>query len=1243
MRDLPLNLTGGYFMGIEYPGRMLNCSKYKSMKKKRLDCLLYGRVLKKMLRVMRLCLLLLCVFSFTAAADSFGQRERISLDLANVSVKELFDEIQRQTNLCFLFNPAQTASLGKFSVKAEQKAVEEVLKQIFKGSELTYKFKDDLIVIVRKSELLPEVEEVRITGVVTNEAGEGMPGVTVMIKGMPLGTVTDVTGKYSLSLPKTEHIRLVFSFIGMQTEEVIYKGIDRIDVRMKEELAELDEVVVTGYQVIDKREQTSAITSVKASDIMIPGMTSLDQALEGRIPEMMLMNNSGEVGATPRIRIRGTSTLLGNREPLWVLDGVIMTDPVKVDPTELNDPDYLNIVGNAIAGINPQDIERIDVLKDASATALYGTRAANGVIVVTTKKGAIGKARISYNHTSKYTRRPRYSDRNINLMNSQERVQFGKDLADMHYVFPSGMLMVGYEGALHRYYTGMTDYDGFLNEVKWYESVNTDWFDILTRDTYSQGHNLSISGGSEDVRYYASIGYDDENGVSKTTYLKRYTMRVNLDADITSKLKAFLKLSGNVQKKNNLMDGLDAMDYAYNTTRALPCFNEDGTLFYYDNRAYGIGYGDKKFRYNILNEIENSSNEYNGNTVGANLELKYKVFTCWEVDVMGSYSRSSTLQEKWWGEQSHYVALLKNGELEDTPLGGDDGQCRLPYGGILRTANTNNESYTLRLQSDFRKVFGREQQHLITNTIGFEMNGNTAHSISDENRMYFKDRGMKFVNDIDIDKFPHYKNWVKTAQPVIQHGITNMLAGYMTVAYGYKRHFIVNANFRFDASNKFGDRSNEKLLPVWSVSGMWNGKENLLKNINLVSDMQWRISYGKQGNMLETMSPNLIIQQGVIDPYYEENVSYVYNFPNPNLMWEQTHSLNTSLDISFLDSRLTLSGTFYYKKTFDCFTDVNVSSVNGISAYVMNGGDLENKGYTIQASGIPVKSGRFRWNLSGYASVNLNTVQTNTAQNYRLSDYLNGTALIDGEAVSSFYSYRFMGLNPENGIPVFDDYSDRRHLLKNKNLEEVVLMTMENSGTREPKVTGGIQTSFSWKGLSLMANFTYSLGSKVRLFPLYSPIAGGVRAQTNVRKEFLNRWQNPGDEKYTDIPVILSTNDALYSSTQNHFSNVSSDADREKTKITQFATNIWDMYDKSDFRVVNGNYLKCSSMTLRYIVDSKYLKKTPFSAVSVSLSGTNLFTWSARKLKGQDPSQAGFAKPNLSLRPAYTLGVNVSF
>jgi len=412
---------------------------------------------------------------------------------------------------------------------------------------------------------------------------------------------TNTNGEYKIGVPKDGECTLIFSFMGMKTQYVKVGNKTKIDVKLEEDLTEVEEVVVTGYQNIDKRHLTSAVSSVKASDILTPGMTSIDQALEGRIPELVLISNSGEVGATPRIRVRGTSTLLGNREPLWVLDGFIMHDPVNVSNDDLNNPDYINIIGNAIAGINPQDIERIDVLKDASATALYGTRAANGVIVVTTKKGAIGPARFSYNHSSKYTRRPRYSDRNINLMNSQERVQFGKELSDLHYQFPSDMTMVGYEGALDSYYKGLSTYDEFVENVKWYETVNTDWFDILTRDTYSHDHTFGVSGGNDDIRYYVSIGYNKENGVSKTTYTERYTTRLNLDMTFSKKIKANFSMNGNVQKKNHLMDEIDAMDYAYNTTRALPCFNPDGTLYYYNKSAYGgTNRYSNKFRYNIL-------------------------------------------------------------------------------------------------------------------------------------------------------------------------------------------------------------------------------------------------------------------------------------------------------------------------------------------------------------------------------------------------------------------------------------------------------------------------------------------------------------------------------------------------------------------------------------------------------------------------------------------------------------------
>ena len=423
---------------------------------------------------------------------------------------------------------------------------------------------------------------------------------------------------------------------------------------------------------------------------------------------------------------------------------------------------------------------------------------------------------------------------------------------------------------------------------------------------------------------------------------------------------------------------------------------------------------------------------------------------------------------------------------------------------------------------------------------------------------------------------------------------------------------------------------------------MWNLKETFMKHADFISNMRLRTSYGIQGNMLEDQSPNLILRQGTINPMYNENISTVARYPNPNLKWEETRQFNVELDLSFLDNRIGINGTLYLKKTEDCFTTVQVSSVNGVPghSYVMNGGNLENNGYSVGLSGVPVKTRDWQWNLYTYFSGNLNKVRSQTVEKYTIDSYLNGTALVDGEAVSSFYSYRFLGLNPANGVPVFNDYADRMHLLEDRELEDIVLMTMEKSGQRDPIFTGSLSTSLTYKSLSLSVNMSYSLGSKVRLFSLYEPILNGVSAEKNIRKEFVNRWMAPGDELNTNVPVILSPSDPDYFSSLVHFSSVTSS---DISHIQQFANSVWDMYDKSDIRVVSGNYLKCSSLSLRYTLNTEWLRKTPFSNVQLSLNSVNLFTVSAKALKGQDPSQAGFAKPNLSVRPSYTFQLNVTF
>lgn len=1190
---------------------------------------------------MKLFCFLFLVWVLPATASVYSQQQRIDVTMKDVSLETLIKEIKSKVDLDFLYNIQELEKNGKVSIQMLQATVEEIMQEALKGKDLKYALVNGVIVIKALQPSAPQQGKI-IQGIVRDPDGKPIPGVAVLIKGTNVGVTTDQQGRYKLIKPSGEDVVLIFSFIGMKKKTIPYKNEESLDVKMEDDIYELNtvNVISTGYQNLDPRRLTSAITSVKAEDVLVPGMTSIDQALEGRIPELLLMSNSGEVGATPRIRVRGTSSLIGNREPLWVLDGFILRDPVNVSNEDLNNPDYINLIGNAIAGINPEDIARIDVLKDAAATALYGTKAANGVIVITTKKGAIGKARVTYSHSSKLTRRPRYTDRAVNLMNSQERVQFGKELADAHYKFPENMPMVGYEGALYRHQTGKTNWDQFQDEVAWYEEVNTDWFKILTHDTYSHSHTLSVSGGTDDVRYYVSVGYNYEDGVTRKTNTERYTTMAKMDVNFTENLRMNVSLNANIQKKNHLQDQIQAMEYAYNTTRALPCYNEDGTLFYYDKIGYGgMNRWYNNFQYNILNEIQNSSKAYDGNSISASIDLRWTLMESLDLTVAGNYGRSGTLQEDWWGEKSHYVARLRNAEYGEAPVKGEDGYCIMPYGGVLNTSNSISEYFTFRAQAEYRKFLGMDQEHLLTAMGGFEMNGNTDRSIRDVNYGFMKERGLQFVDGIDLENFPHYKNWINQNHRTLTNGLTHEVSGYVTLGYGYKNHFNLNANARIDASNKFGDRSNDRFLPIWSVSGMWNAKENLLKNVDLISDFSVRSSFGLQGNMLDDESPNLIIKQGATDAIYNENISTISRYPNPNLSWEKTRSVDAGVDVGLFNSRLNVSFSWYYKKTTDCFTTVNVSSVNGLGSYVMNGGSTENSGYSVYVSATPVKTKDWNWNVSCNWSGNFNKVRSGSMDTYTYGNYLNGSALVDGEPISSFYSYRFIGLDPSNGVPMFDDYGDRRHLLEYKSLQDVIKLGMDKSGQRDPIFSGNFATTLKYKGWSVSGNFSYNLGSKVRLLSIYGPVSGGVSAENNVRKEFVNRWQVPGDERRTNIPTVMSNSHPDYENYRQHFSGQTDAIDH----IPQFASTIWDMYDNSDLRVISGNYLKCSSLSFRYTFASGVLKKTPFSNATISMNTLNLFTISAKELKGQDPSQQGFSAISMSVRPSYTLQFSVTF
>ena len=1097
----------------------------------------------------------------------------------------------------------------------------------------------------QKSKQSADVKHVAvITGIVTDTHGDPLPGASVWEKKNPrAATATDVYGMFSLPAKGRSSVKLEISYIGMKKAEVTWNG-DMVAVMLEDDANVLQDVVVTGYQVIDKRASTSAITSIKAEDILRPDAISIDQMLEGQVPDLMFMSNSGEAGAAPKIRIRGTSSIIGNREPLWVVDGIVVQDPVPISAEDLNDPDYVNRIGNAIAGLNPQDIERLDILKDASATALYGTKAANGVIVITTKRGREGKPQIRYNNTFTWKFRPRYSDKSVDVMNSKERIQLSRELWNDHYVYNTNSSMVGYEGLMMRLFNKEITQEQFDSELAYVETVNTDWFDLLTHDSFSQQHNASVSGGGERGVYYASLGFMDNDDVIKGTTNRRYNAMVNLDINFATWLSASFGVTGNVNEREYNQESINPVDYAYSASRAIPAYNRDGSPYYYSKlQRYSYGHN-----YNILNELANSYNKQKQSTVTLNANLRFR-FTDWlSANAIFSYTTSSTDMHSYWGDRTWYAAELRDSEY-GVPA---SPESVMPQGGELTFNNTRNNSWTGRLQLDANKYLGEGEIHNISGGLGFEASSNTYDGYNRIDRGYFPDRGMSFVSGINLDNYPNYKSWLANNVPVISNNKANVISAYATASYNWRRMVFLNANARIDGSNNFGDRANDKILPVWSVSASFDPAQlSFIRQLTWIDRFTLKASYGFQGNMLSDQSPVMIIKKGPMDDYFGEFSSTVSRNPNPDLRWEKTTSVNLGFDIAFLNNRLELEGDVYFKRTKDAFMTKSISTVNGYSSYIVNGGNISNDGYSISITGRPIQTRDWQLSVSGSFSRVLNSIESLPAgESYNLQDFLNGNAVVKGQPVGTFYSYRYLGLSPVDGGPLFDDWYDHVDELIGLSKYDTYTRVLAATGSREPYMSGSFSTRLRWKRLYVTASFNYSLGAKTRLFGMYSSAAKSasgasiasaseIRPELNLSRDYLDRWQKPGDELHTDIPAIIANGHPSYFKYLNHWSTTGSGSDY----INVIANSYWDMYDYSDLRVVSADYLKLASVNVSYELPERLISSWGLSRLEVHASGNNLHTWCAKELKGQTPTQGGFTTIQLSDRPSFSFGLNIAF
>ncbi len=1091
-----------------------------------------------------------------------------------------------------------------------------------------------------------------VSGKVIDLQGNTLPGANIIVENTSYRAVTDNAGQWNLIVPAGKEYRITISFIGMKNQTLTLRAEagrkNMRTVRMAEEDNPLEEVVVTGYTYETRARSTGAYTQVKMADLMQPQALSVDQMLAGKIPGLSVMQTSGDPTATPKIRIRGTSTILGTKAPLWVLDGIILTEDVTVDHTQLNGDDANYLVGNAIAGVNPQDIESITVLKDAAAAALYGVQAANGVIVVTTKKGQVGRPQITYNGSVSITDRIGYSD--IDLMNAGERIRLSQQLIESGVRYSTANHIYGYEGLYSKYLGGQLSKDEFVSNVYSMAAMNTDWYDILFRDAVSSNHTVSISGGSERVRYYTSLAYNgtQSSGINNDT--RRYNFNTKVNAWLVpERLYLGMSLAAYDTKSTGYssLAGVNPNDYAYRTSRTIPCYNADGSLFMYErvyadgsDYATGIdGLTRSNLQYNILNEIDQTGQSARTGSYAANLNLRWYLLLklAYEMD----FNFTSTHREvaDWANEGSSYISSLRGWMYGEVPRGSlYEELSPLPRGGLYSQDNQRVQSYTVRNQLRFNTDIAK--YHTFSALASSEVRSANTYGLSSVNYGWLPNRGKTFSPMLTAS----YISDLLTS-PTMTDVLNNYVSWIGNAMYSYKDKLSVQGNIRADGSNQFGTNPKYRFLPCWSVSGKYTlSNEEFMKRQSFITYLAFRASYGIQGNVDTGSSPDMVFRLGATNEITGLDQNYIEYLPNENLRWEKTASYNLGVDFALLRDRISTTVDVYSKNGTDMIMSADVSQATGVQTIKVNYGGIRNSGVDVGMRITPYKSRVWESNIQlNYGYVKNTLVKANPNLTYSFSDMASGNALLEGHEIGAIYSYPFAGLDAATGYPLFynkDGATEGPVTVTNPSTGETSDIIAKNyalyadeiqmvkSGTTTPPHFGGITLSGRWRDLRLTAGFTFSWGAVGRLPFIYSSTSAAFTPFENVTKDYIDRWYKPGDELYTDMPKLYDYIE--YAELQK----------RAKSRTRGTVYQGIELYNNSTARIASTDILRFSSLNLSYRLHGSWLAKAGISDMQLSLHGTNLCFWADKAWNGRDPESGAATIP---VQPSYTFNVNINF
>lgn len=1061
-----------------------------------------------------------------------------------------------------------------------------------------------------------------VVGEVTNINGQ--------IQQSALGTVTDAKGNYTLAV-KAGLASYSVAYMGYETVRVkVSPAQETIYLTSNESV--ISEVIVTGYTDIKKRNNTTAYNKVKLDDVRQTGVSGIDQMLEGQVAGLQLSNLNGGPNSAPKIRIRGTVSINGTQDPLWVLDGM------PIEGTALPntfDKETLNTLTNLpIAGLNPDDIADITVLKDAAATAIYGARAANGVIVITTKKGKAGAAKVSISANTFVSQRPDFSK--LNLMNGNEKVDFELGLAgryDLTYRVGNGAIarILNENGELWDY----QDY-GFdalsaatQDKINALRSGSTDWGKELYRNALNQQYTASISGGSDKHDYYISGGFYDEQATTKDVDMRRYSLTVNNNFKFSEKFKGGLSLLGSTTDRGNFISDADAFTnpsyYARHANPYTAVRNADGS-FAYDQDIQGLD--GTYIPFNIIEERENTKYGLNNKALKAILNLSYNFIPELALRTELGLQYDETGVERFADKDSYYGRKYRlrssyyNSAIKDYDY-------FLPEGGVIENNNTSAFQYNWKSFVEFNKYFNvhevsvmagtelRRSDNTIVSTKGFGYDQNTLTT----QPVIFP--SSTFANEA---RFRQYQKSI---------GETAYAAFFANAGYTYDRRYNVFASIRYDGSNMFGVDPKYRFLPIWSVSGAWNvTEEDFMKEQSFINNLKVRASYGTQGNIDRNTYPFVVgkYDNVTILPGGNESAIQIETPPNDKLRWEKTESFNAGIDISVFTNRLDVTVDYYNRKSSDVIGLSNLSLENGFDFLNRNWASVTNQGVELSITSRNIQNSKFSWSTEfniAHNSNKLTRVQTSPTaympdrkEGYPINSlFVLETAGLDDKGLMQFYNEEGEVVSFEDFYQLYDPWADffPGYMLASEGDEASYRSKFKYKGSLDPKFSGGMTNRFKYANFDFTVSAMFNLNQWRLRTPSYNPAR--VDAGMNYSKDILNAGTGV-------LPAIGGT-DVL---TNDRWMPYSWMADNDPA----MSYNYYDIWAKKQ------SFVRVNSLRLGYTLPQASLAKLKMSNLRFSVEGRNLFVFSNGHEGFLDPETYGdfYAQP---ISKSIAFGLSASF